>query len=162
MARARKTTRTRVSYPARSARRRATVRKKRGTKAPGLDWGKVAMFGAGALILFMIFKPRKASAAVRISPRQVTEGLATGKSLDQVIDDLLEEGRRARQREVESLIAFPRFVRFQIGTAPEKCFDGKLAKNVDMSQCVRCEKDFGKDPDPNNPDFVFCFPGGFD
>jgi hypothetical protein len=102
-----------------------------------IDWGKVAMAGGGALILWWIFRPRKAAAAVL--PEQ-----ATSKTVDQIpaeeaIDDL------------DVILSVPRFAR--VGG---KCIDYIEVEEpavVDPAHCQRCDE-----AKPGDADFDFCYP----
>jgi hypothetical protein len=148
---ARRRTRTRVSYPARSAARRRTARK-RGKKQPGLDWGKVAMFGAGAFILFMVFRPRTASATVITGSQVRREAKRTGRSLEDVLDDLT----RGAKKTPESLVLFGRF----------STEDGRCVDNLNMSKpqfvgpadCKTCEPYEFNDLDLDDKLNQLCYP----
>lgn len=125
MARRKVITRTRTYRPRR--------RKRKAAPKKGIDWAKVAMFGAGALIVVLALRPRRAHASVL--PRSTVRAAAntaraTGRSLESVLDDLLAEAKRL---DPESILYIPAY-----GIENGDCVDAN-GRRVSMSLCKKCE-----------------------
>ena len=122
---------TRTRYPRRAAARR----RPRARRAKGIDWGKVALFGAGAFILYAVFKPKSAY-AVTIPPQRVKAAMAQGLTLEQALDALIAEGAAARA--AESRTDFPRFSIYSVAGGPKKCWDSVAKAETTMGHCNTC------------------------
>ena len=130
---------------------------RRAKSKSNVDWNKVAMFGAGALIIFLIFRPKKASAAV-LSPGKLREQSAsTGIPLSQILDGLT---KGFKPFDPSSIVLLPRFSTETVDGV-RRCVDnGNLSKPVfaDMGFCNTCagfDVDF---KDITNPRNEFCYP----
>ena len=153
MARSESKTVTRVYT--RPVKRRAPARSRK--SKDDFDWGKVAMFAGGALILFLVFRPRKASAAV-LSPAKVREtAAATGRDLNQVLDDLT---KGFVPNDPSSLVFFPRFST-ETRDGVRRCVDNNnfqapiFTDDAFCNTCAGFEFDFKNTRNPRND---FCFP----